>query len=34
MMTRAAHLMQGEAYKRYRVFEKPLYQGDERVGPV
>jgi len=34
MMSRAAEVMNGEAYKRYRVFEKPLYQGDERVGPV
>ncbi len=34
MMSRAAEVMNGEPYKRYRVFEKPLYQGDERVGPV
>ncbi len=34
MMTRAAEVMNGEPYKRYRVFEKPLYQGDERIGPV
>jgi len=33
MMTRAAEMMQGSAYKRYRVFEKPLYQG-EAIGPV
>lgn len=29
MMTRAAQMMQGTAYKRYRIFEKPLYQGEE-----
>ncbi len=34
MMSRAAEVMNGEPYKRYRVFEKPLYQGDERIGPV
>jgi 8-amino-7-oxononanoate synthase len=34
MMSRAAQVMNGEPYKRYRVFEKPLYQGDERIGPV
>ncbi len=34
MMSRAAQVMNGEPYKRYRVFEKPLYQGDERVGAV
>lgn len=33
MMSRAAQVMNGEAYKRYRVFEKPLYQGEAR-GPV
>ncbi len=32
MMTRAAQVMQGEPYKRYRVFEKPLYQGEDRIG--
>jgi 8-amino-7-oxononanoate synthase len=31
MMTRAAEMMQGVAYKRYRVFEKPLYQGEAGV---
>ncbi len=31
MMTRAAQVMNGEPYKRYRVFEKPLYQGEERL---
>ncbi len=34
MMTRAAQVMNGEPYKRYRVFEKPLYQGEERIGAV
>ena len=34
MMSRAAQMMQGTAYKRYRVYEKPLLQGDERVGAV
>jgi 8-amino-7-oxononanoate synthase len=34
MMMRAAQVMNGEAYKRYRVFEKPLYQGEERIGAV
>lgn len=29
MMSRAAQVMQGTPYKRYRVFEKPLYQGEE-----
>jgi 8-amino-7-oxononanoate synthase len=29
MMSRAAQLMQGTPYKRYRVYEKPLYQGEE-----
>ena len=33
MMSRAAQVMNGEPYKRYRVFEKPLYQGEEK-GPV
>ena len=33
MMSRAAQVMNGEPYKRYRVFEKPLYQGEERVRP-
>lgn len=33
MMSRAAQVMNGEPYKRYRVYEKPLYQGEER-GPV
>jgi 8-amino-7-oxononanoate synthase len=32
MMARAAETMQGEPYKRYRVFEKPLYQGEDRIG--
>jgi 8-amino-7-oxononanoate synthase len=32
MMSRAAEMMQGEPYKRYRVFEKPLYQGEDRIG--
>ena len=31
MMTRAAQMMQGTAYKRYRIFEKPLYQGEENA---
>jgi len=34
MMTRAAQVMNGEAYKRYRVYEKPLYQGEERINAV
>ena len=34
MMSRAAQMMQGEPYKRYRVFGKPLYQGEERIGAV
>jgi hypothetical protein len=29
MRPRAAHMMQGTAYKRYRIYEKPLYQGEE-----
>jgi 8-amino-7-oxononanoate synthase len=32
MMTRAAEMMQGTAYKKYRVFEKPLYQGEPALG--
>ncbi|HEY3875104.1 MAG TPA: hypothetical protein VGM92_06480, partial [Candidatus Kapabacteria bacterium] len=31
MMSRAAQVMNGEPYKRYRVFEKPLYQGEDRI---
>ena len=31
MMARAAQVMNGEPYKRYRVFEKPLYQGEDRI---
>ena len=34
MMSRAAELMNGKPYKRYRVFEKALYQGEERTGSV
>lgn len=29
MMSRAAQMMNGEPYKRYRVYDKPLYQGEE-----
>lgn len=34
MMTRAAEMMQGTAYKRYRIFDKPLYQGEAVVSKV
>ena len=34
MMSRAAQVMNGEPYKRYRVYEKSLYQGEERVGAI
>jgi ribosomal protein S18 acetylase RimI-like enzyme len=34
MMSRAAQMMQGTPYKRYRVYDKPLYQGEENQTPV
>jgi len=34
MMSRAAQVMNADAYKRYRVYEKPLYQGEVNLkGP-
>jgi 8-amino-7-oxononanoate synthase len=34
MMSRAAQMMNGTPYKRYRVYDKPLYQGEENQAPV
>jgi len=31
MMTRAAQVMNGKPYKRYRVYGKPLYQGEDKA---
>jgi 8-amino-7-oxononanoate synthase len=34
MMSRAAQMMNGTPTKRYRVFDKPLYQGEENAGSL